>query len=112
MRTMLGPVYGPRATDGEIDRLTDSASGYAPAGETLGADYHAQDWRPLCPAITVPVLVTTGRYSGAPGCQYAADHIPAARLEIFEDSEHGLFYSEADKFNRVVADFVNDPLRT
>ena len=112
-RTMLGPVYGPRATDEEIDRLTDSASGYAPAGETLGADYRAQDWRPLCPSITVPVLVTTGRHSGAfPGCQYAADHIPGARLEIFEDSDHGLFYSEADKFNRVVADFVNDPLRT
>ena len=65
MRTMLGPVYGPRATEEEIDRLTDSASGYAPAGETLGADYKAQDWRPLCPAITVPVLVTTGRHSGA-----------------------------------------------
>ena len=61
----------------------------------------------------MPALVTTGRHSGAfPGCQYAADHIPDARLEIFEDSEHGLFYSEADKFNRVVADFVNDPLRT
>ena len=113
MRTMLGPVYGPRATDEEIDRLTDSASGYAPAGETLGADYRAQDWRPLCPSISVPVLVTTGRHSGAfPGCQYAADHIPGARLEIFEDSNHGLFYSEAEKFNHVVADFVNDPLRT
>ena len=113
MRTMLGPVCGPRATDKEIDRLTDSASGYAPAGETLGADYRAQDWRPLCPSITVPVLVTTGRHSGAfPGCQYAADHIPGARLEIFEDSNHGLFYSEAEKFSHVVADFVNDPLRT
>lgn len=33
-----------------------------------------------------------------------------ARLEIFEDSDHAPFYSEADKFNRVVADFVSDPL--
>ena len=111
MRTMLGPVYGPKATDEEIDRLADSASGYAPAGETLSPDYHAQDWRPLCPAITVPVLVATGRHSGAlPGCRYAAEHIPGARLEIFEDSDHAPFYSEAEKFNRVIADFVNDPL--
>ena len=110
MRTMLGPVYGPRATYAEIDRLAESASGYAPASETLGADYKAQDWRPLCPTINVPVLVTTGLHSGAfPGCQYAAKHIPGARLEIFEDSNHGLFYSEAKKFNRVVADFVNEP---
>ena len=111
MRTMLGPVYGPQATHAEIDRLADSASGYAPAGETLGPDYHAQDWRPLCPAIKVPVLVTTGRHSGAlPGCRYAANHIPGARLEIFEDSDHAPFYSEAEKFNRAVTDFVNDPL--
>ena len=112
MRTMLGPVYGLQACDDEIDRLVDSASSYAPAGETLRPDYHAQDWRPLCPAIKVPVLVTTGRHSGAlPGCRYAADHIPGARLEIFEDSDHAPFYSEAEKFNRALADFVSDPLQ-
>ena len=111
MRTMLGPVYGPQATDGEIDRLVDTASEYEPSGETLGPDYHAQDWRPLCPAVRVPVVVAAGRHSGAlPGCRYAADHIPGARLEIFEDSDHAPFYSEADKFNRVIADFVNEPL--
>ena len=113
MRVMLGPVYGPQASDEEINRLAESASGYDPADKTLIADYKAQDWRPLCPAIKVPVLVTTGRHSGAfPGCQYAADHIPGARLEIFEDSDHGLFYSEAEKFNRVVTDFVNEPHKT
>ena len=109
MRAMLGPVYGPQAAGEEIDRLVDSASGYEPA-QTLGADYRAQDWRPLCPAIRVPVLVAAGRHSGAlPGCRYAARHIPGARLEVFRDSDHAPFYSEADKFNRVVAEFVNDP---
>lgn len=111
MRALLGPVYGPQATGPEIDRLAGSASDYAPAGRTLGPDYHAQDWRPLCPAIRVPVLVAAGRHSAAlPGCRYAADHIPGARLEIFEQSDHAPFYSEAERFNRVVADFVNDPL--
>ena len=57
------------------------------------------------------MLVTTGRHSGAlPGCRYAADHIPGARLEIFDESDHAPFYSEARKFNRVVADFVNRPV--
>ena len=57
------------------------------------------------------MLVAAGRHSAAfPGCRYAADHIPGARLEIFEQSDHAPFYSEAERFNRVVADFVNDPL--
>ena len=33
----------------------------------------------------------------------------AQRLEVFENSGHALFYEEADKFNRVVADFVDGP---
>ena len=82
----------------------------APAMAMLKADYLAQDWRPLCPTIDLPVLITTGRHSGAyPGCVYAAEHIPGARLEVFETSGHGLVYEEAGKFNRVVADFVSGP---
>ena len=75
---------------------------------TLTADASAQDWRPLCPVIDVPVVVASGRHSGAlPGCRYAAEYIRGARLEIFEQSGHGLFYTEAKKFNRLVTDFVN-----
>ena len=112
IRTMLGPSYGPVATDDEIDHLLDSRSHYDPASSTLGADYKAQDWRPLCPAIRVPVLIAVGRHSGAlPGCKYAADHIPGAYLEIFEESDHALFYSEAKKFNRLITGFVENPLQ-
>ena len=54
-----------------------------------------------------------GRHSGAlPGCRYAGAHIPGARLEIFEASHHAPFYTEADKFNRLVADFVRHPIPT
>jgi len=42
-----------------------------------------------------------------PGCIYAAEHIPEARLEVFEESGHCPFYTEADKFNRMVAEFVD-----
>ena len=46
-------------------------------------------------------------HSGAlPGCRYAAEQIPGARLEVFEERQHVPFYTEADRFNRLVADFV------
>ena len=82
-----------------------------PTPATLRADYRAQDWRPLCPVIDVPVLITAGRHSGAlPGCLYAAEHIPGARLVVFEQSGHCPFYTEASRFNPVVADFVTGTL--
>jgi pimeloyl-ACP methyl ester carboxylesterase len=109
LRRMVSPENPEGVPDGEVERL---ASCMVQTAESLDADGRSQDWRPLCPVIDLPVLIATGRHSGAlPGCEYAAEHIPRARLEIFEHSGHGLFYTEADKFNRLVADFVNNPLR-
>ncbi len=100
-----------------FDRLTDDEKAWmiasrsiTPGSQTLSQDYLAQDWRPLCPTIDLPVLIATGRHAGAYiGCVYAAEHIPGAKLEVFENSGHVMFYEEADKFNRVVADFVDRP---
>ena len=104
---MFAPENFRRLSDDEKAWMIASRS-TTPGSETLGADYLAQDWRPLCPTIDLPVLVTTGRHAGAyPGCVYAAEHIPGAKLEVFENSGHALFYEEAGKFNRVVADFVD-----
>ena len=96
-------------SDGELDVLLEESRENTPAqGVTLGPDYQAQDWRPMLPSIDLPVLITTGRKSGAfPGCRYMFEHIPDARMEIFEDSGHVLFYEEPDRFNRVVAEFVD-----
>jgi len=95
-------------SDDELDRLLAESSENAPAqGVTLGPDYQAQDWRPLLPSIDLPVLITTGGKSGAfPGCKYMHEHIPGARMEIFEKSGHVLFYEEPDRFNAAVAEFV------
>lgn len=38
--------------------------------------------------------------------EYAAEHIPNARFELFEESGHCLTIEEPEKFNRVVSDFV------
>ena len=103
----FGPENAKRLTEEEMQWMLGSRTDHEVIWRTLSADYRAQDWRALCPTIKLPVLVTTGRYAGAkPGCFYAAEHIPNARLEMFETSGHNLHYEEADKFNRVVADFV------
>ncbi len=95
--------------DDELDRLLEESRENTPAqGDTLGPDYQAQDWRPMLPSIDLPVLITTGGKSGAcPGCKYMHEHIPGARMEVFEDSGHALFYEEPDRFNAVVTGFVD-----
>lgn len=95
--------------DAEIDVLLAESRENTPAqGVTLGPDYQAQDWRPMLPSIDLPVLITTGRKSGAfPGCKHMYEHIPDARMEVFEDSGHALFYEEPDRFNAVVTGFVD-----
>ncbi len=95
--------------DDELDRLLEESRENTPAqGETLGPDYRAQDWRPMLPSIDLPVLITTGGRSGAfQGCRYMYEHIPGARMEVFEGSGHALFYEEPDRFNAVVAEFVD-----
>lgn len=96
-------------SDEELDSLLEESRENTPAqGITLGPDYHAQDWRPLLPSIDLPVLITTGAKSGAfPGCKYMYEHIPGARMEVFERSGHALFYEEPDRFNAVVSEFVD-----
>jgi pimeloyl-ACP methyl ester carboxylesterase len=63
--------------------------------------------------IDVPVLIAAGRHSGAlPGCIYAADHIPGAKLLVFERSGHCPFYTEAPGFNAAVTEFVKGARQT
>ncbi len=96
--------------DAELDVLLEESRENTPAqGVTLGPDYQAQDWRPMLPSIDLPVLIATGGKSGAfPGCRYMHEHIPGARMEVFEDSGHALFYEEPDRFNAVVAQFIDE----
>ena len=95
--------------DAELDVLLEESRENTPdQGGTLGPDYQAQDWRPMLPSIDLPVLITTGGRSGAyPGCRYMYEHIPGARMEVFEESGHVLFYEEPDRFNAVVAEFID-----
>jgi proline iminopeptidase len=67
------------------------------------------DLRPQLKRIKVPTLVLVGRHDFITNVAMAEEmvkHIPQARLEIFEDSGHMVIVEEAEKFNRVVKQFV------
>jgi non-heme chloroperoxidase len=72
-------------------------------------DQSLQDYRELLPMIDVPTLICWGRHdailpvSGAP---YMLEHIPGARLELFEDSGHCPFIEESERFNEIVDGFL------
>jgi pimeloyl-ACP methyl ester carboxylesterase len=72
-------------------------------------DQTVQDYRDVLPAIDVPTLICWGQHdrllpvSGAP---YMHEQIRGSILKLFEDSGHCPFLEEADRFNRVVREFL------
>jgi pimeloyl-ACP methyl ester carboxylesterase len=78
---------------------------------TLLYNHSTQDWRDVIPRINIPTLIVGGRVSLVPWKSQVWIHeqIPGSRLEIFEESEggqHFMFMEGAEKFNRIVADFM------
>ncbi len=88
-----------------------SASGQLPIGplSAILFDQTVQDYRDVLSTIDVPTLICWGEHdtllpvSGAP---YMHEHIPGARLELFDESGHCPFLEESDKFNREVGAFL------
>ena len=69
----------------------------------------SMDLRPHLKNIAVPTLVIVGRHDFITTAAMAEEivrHIPAARLEIFEDSGHFAMVEEQEKFYQVVKQFV------
>ena len=67
------------------------------------------DYRDVLPAIDVPTLVCAGadeKWRSVPAVEQAAELIPDARIELFEESGHCLTVEEPERFNDVVSDFV------
>ena len=68
------------------------------------------DYRDVLPEIDVPTLVCAGadeKWRSVASVEYAADLVPDSRFELFPDSGHCLTVEEPDRFNRVLADFVD-----
>ncbi|RQG98643.1 alpha/beta fold hydrolase [Natrarchaeobius oligotrophus] len=67
------------------------------------------DYRDVLPAIDVPTLVCAGadeKWRSVSAVEHAAELIPDARVELFEESGHCLTVEEPERFNDVVSDFV------
>lgn len=78
---------------------------------TLLYNHATQDWRDLIPRITLPTLIVGGRGSLVPWQSqvWIQEHIPGSRLEIFEEHEggkHFMFIEGAEKFNRLLGEFL------
>ncbi|MFP9190717.1 alpha/beta fold hydrolase [Natronosalvus vescus] len=68
------------------------------------------DYRAVLPDIDVPTLVCAGAdetWRSVPAVEYAAELVPDARVELFEESGHCLTIEEPERFNRVVSEFVD-----
>ena len=79
-------------------------------GMALYSDYVYSDFTDVLKTITVPTLVLSANSGIFPDSikqgQWMASQIPQGKFVEFTEGGHMLFYLEADKFNKVVADFA------
>lgn len=74
-------------------------------------DYTFKDFRDLMPTVSIPALAiisTNSPINDWRGLDWAADQMADCRKAVFDRSGHLPFYEEADKFNDIVAGFVNE----
>ena len=72
-------------------------------------DQTVQDYRPVVPKVSVPSLLCFGRDEKLipiAGGEYLAEHMPEARLVVFEESGHCPFLEETERFNQEVERFI------
>ena len=68
------------------------------------------DYRNVLTEIDVPTLVCAGadeKWRSVASVEYAAELIPDAQFELFEESGHCLTVEEPERFNRVISEFVD-----
>lgn len=80
------------------------------AAELIYNHFH-QDWRDVIPRITVPTLIVGGRASptSVSSQEWIHKQIKGSQLVIFDEEEggkHFMFIEGADKFNRLVDEFM------
>ena len=69
-----------------------------------------RDYRDVLPEVDVPTLVCAGAdetWRSVASVEYAAELLPDAEFELFENSGHCPTVEEPDRFNRVLRAFVD-----
>lgn len=68
-----------------------------------------RDYRQVLRSVDVPSLVCAGadeKWRSVASVEYAAELIPNARFELFEESGHCITVEEPERFNQVLSGFV------
>lgn len=68
-----------------------------------------RDYRDVLRSIDVPTLVCAGadeKWRSVASVKHAAELIPGAEFELFEESGHCLTVEEPERFNRVLNGFI------
>lgn len=101
-------MYKRPQSEEYLQRITATARGVPTnTAFTLVANAYlsGKDLRPVLKAVDKPLLVVA-----APGTRAQAEMVkqfkPGARVEIFPDAGHALFVDEAERFNRLLAEFA------
>lgn len=92
-------------------RLTDQALRMAPEDERrlLAYDVPREYWRAAMHSTDRPVLYVVRPRWREQGQNLVRTHADA-RMEIFEAAGHALFVDEAERFNRLLIDFLDGPV--
>lgn len=102
-------MYRSQQPQEYLDRITRSALATpTSAAYTLLSDAYAtgrRDWRAALERVDRPLL-----YIAAPHFKGVIDTVrtlvPRSQVEVFEEAGHALFVDEAERFNRVLAAFL------
>ncbi|WP_129115890.1 alpha/beta fold hydrolase [Halegenticoccus tardaugens] len=97
----------PRTRTLVLDELTRTPP---PVKSAILFDYTMRDYRDTLPGIELPTLVCAGadeKWRTVAAVRDVADRIPNAEFELFENSGHCITLEEPERFNRILATFVD-----
>lgn len=81
---------------------------WGPSEFTLTGNLAGWDRTGVLPSISVPTLISVGRYDeiGPPAAEAMQERIPGAELVLFEESAHSAHFEEAEKYAATLRDFL------
>jgi microsomal epoxide hydrolase len=101
-------MYKKPQTDEYLQRVVDAAL-KMPADSAIAASVSSisrADYRPAIAKLDRPVLVMCEAALKTMVADPVVSIVPSAKVELFEDAGHALFVDDAERFNKVLADFI------
>ncbi len=109
MEDFVSGIFSTERPEAELAALTDSAlrmpleASLSLFPRTLSREH----WRSIARGFPKPLLyVVSAQF--AEQAQTLQQHRPATQVAIFEDAGHALFVDEAERFNALLEQFVNE----